>query len=221
MLLKKFLLTGMAVLLSVSFILTGCPTDSGDGTVAPPEKSGNVRLAADSVVEGEPVGAFRGGDGNTFGSLKTASVTIGTARSEGNAPTTFTAADAKATVAVVFVATAGTDPTDEGTFNTALQAGAFTNGATVRVPAGTFYIRVTAENGAVKWYTITVTVEASNDATLKRVVVKDVVVPASVFTTGDGAAIGTAKAATVTIGTAPAPTPRKRPLSRKTIPARR
>jgi hypothetical protein len=54
MLLKKFLLTGMAVLLSVSFILTGCPTDSDDGGGGPADNTGTIaaRDFTVSVLEG-------------------------------------------------------------------------------------------------------------------------------------------------------------------------
>jgi hypothetical protein len=51
MFLKKFFLTGMAVLLSVSFILTGCPTDSEEPDDSDDEsKSGNTAIVAVSAT---------------------------------------------------------------------------------------------------------------------------------------------------------------------------
>jgi hypothetical protein len=67
----------MAVLLSVSFILTGCPTDSSDTTDSPPEKSGNAALN-EATVKGVAVDFITGsaGDGDTIAGAKTGVVTI-------------------------------------------------------------------------------------------------------------------------------------------------
>jgi hypothetical protein len=62
-------------------------------------------------------------------------------------------------VDVVFVADGTTVPATVDGFETALaETGAFTNGSGDPAIAGTFLVRVTAENGKVLWHKITVTV---------------------------------------------------------------
>jgi hypothetical protein len=149
---KKFLLS-LTVLVSVSFILAGCDNGSGDGDT--PQKSNNAALTSTAIVKGVAVGTFAGGDGKTFENPKTASVAITLAVSsvDYTTPTTFTAANANATVTVVLSPTALSATSFEVT--TPFATG---NPATSTDPVGlgTLYIKVVAEDGSTLWYRITV-----------------------------------------------------------------
>jgi hypothetical protein len=99
MLLKKFLLTGMAVLLSVSFILTGCPTDSDDGgggdDTTPSETIKDVSIAT-TVAAGDNTLVVTADGGTLKSGLKVYVKDDGTAVtiSTGVAPAGFTEAAA-------------------------------------------------------------------------------------------------------------------------------
>jgi hypothetical protein len=211
MLLKKFFLTGMAVLLSVSFILTGCQpeADDDDGGGGPADKSGSAAIPNDNVTIGGDVVEWdtSAKDADSFANAKE-----GSAMFSVSGGTTDLKLPPGATLRAVV--TTG-ELENEAAFNGATVGG---NVVGVYASAADFgamefaegeyyvYLRVTSENGnTVKWYKITVEVTAlSDDATLKQVetVVKGVEV--GVFnTTVDGTFVAPFTAE-VTIGYAAA-----------------
>jgi hypothetical protein len=156
---KKFFLIAMAALLSASLFFLGCQPEADDDDPLETTKSDNAGLATGvgkSVVKGVPVGAF-GTGGDSIANARTVSVEIPDGTANGEAATTFTAADTKARVDVVFVADGTTVPATVDEFETALaDPGAFTNGSGDPAIAGMFLVRVTAENGKVLWHKIAV-----------------------------------------------------------------
>jgi hypothetical protein len=175
MLLKKFLLTGMAVLLSVSFILTGCPTDSGDGDSVnkdenPPSNDAVITTDAVKIKGGAVTGWTAADAGATYDLAKAGGVSIVAGASGAS---DFQLPDG-ATVAV-YVLDAEAEGADDFATPTATSAAAF-DGAFAPSAGETkyVYLKVTAQDTTtVKWYKITVTVtEKSTDATLASATVK-------------------------------------------------
>jgi hypothetical protein len=144
---KKFLFIGMAVLLSASLFFLGCDTGGDEETT---EKSGSTVTDQNAVrVRGVAVswGTDAAKNGASFATAVEGTVTI---LSSATGESSFAGAE-KATVKATLVNTA---PTDDSTLD-----GAFTPSTAIGT-AGTYYLylQVTAENGTVKWFKITVTV---------------------------------------------------------------